>query len=89
MSGMTLLMSTICLNASFCPNQQPSVGVNLRENSPRDVFASTEALNAELKKIAAELKGQVLNITTLEDFPLSYVERHNVTGGMVGKGKKF
>lgn len=59
------------------------------ENLPRDTFRTTESLNAELNKIAAELKGQTLNVTTLEDYPLSYVERDNKTGVTIGKGKLF
>jgi fructose-bisphosphate aldolase class 1 len=82
MNGITLMLSTICLNSSFCPNQQPNVGINLNE-----AFKTAEILKAELKKIADELRGQTLNITTLEDFPLSYVERDNKTGAFVGKGK--
>ena len=87
MSGINLLLSAICLNSTFCPNQQPIIGINSFEALPRDNFKTTEAFNAELKIIAAELKGKILNVTTLEDFPLSYVEKNNKTGEFVGKGK--
>lgn len=79
-------MSAICLNSSFCPNSQPNIGINYNEALPRDTFKTAESLNAEMKKLAAELKGQTLNVTTLEDYPLSYIERDNKTGAFVGKG---
>lgn len=86
MSGVGLLLSAICLNQTFCPNPQPQISINFNEALPRETFRTSEALNAELKKIAAELKGQTLNITTLEDYPLSFVERDNITGAFVGRG---
>jgi hypothetical protein len=89
MSGVALLLSSICLNATFCPNPQANPGVNAFETLPRDTQKTSEVISDELKKIAAELKGKTLNITTLEDYPLSYVEKDNVTQEYVGKGKTF
>lgn len=79
-------MSAICLNSSYCPNQQPSVGVNFEENVARDTFRTAESLKTEMKRLSDELKGLTLNITTLEDYPLSYVHRDNSTGAFVGRG---
>lgn len=89
MSGMALLLSAVCLNSTFCPNQHANIGVNTFESLPRNTEQSSEALKDELKKLAAELKGQTLNITTLEDYPLSYVERTNNSSELIGKGEKI
>lgn len=86
MEGMALLISSICLNSTFCPNQHVKPDVNYDEFLPRDLYASAQALKEEMAKLAAELKGQTLNVTTLEDYPLSYVERNKTT---VGKGRAF
>src|SRR3954464_10872638 len=87
MEGMALMLSAICLNTTFCPTQAPQPDVNLNEYLPRDTFQTAKAIEDEMKKIAMELKGQTLTVTTLEDYPLSYVER--VNGTAIGKGWAF
>jgi hypothetical protein len=87
MSGVALLLSSICLNATFCPNPQANLGVNSFETLPRDTQKTSEVISDELKKIAAELKGKTLSITTLEDYPLSYLEKDEVTKEVIGKGE--
>jgi hypothetical protein len=51
-----------------------------------DVKESQFEKERQLERLAKELKGQVLTITTLEDFPLSYVERER-DGKLVLKGR--
>lgn len=87
MEGMALMLSAICLNTTFCPNQNPLPDVNLNEFLPRDLHKTSKALKEEMKKLAMELKGQTLTVSTLEDYPLSYVER--VNGTLIGKGWAF
>ena len=44
----------------------------------------------EMKKLAADIKGRTLTVTTLEDYPLSYVERNaSYPGGLAGRGWAF
>lgn len=87
MEGMTLMLSAMCLNATVCPNQHAHPGVNFYEFLPRDLYRTSKEQDDEMKKLAAEIKGQTLQITTLEDYPLSYMVREN--GTLVGKGWAF
>lgn len=87
MEGMTLMLSAMCLNATVCPEMHARPGVNLYEFLPRDLYRTTKEQEDEMKKLAAEIKGQTLQITTLEDYPLSYMVREN--GTLVGKGWAF
>lgn len=94
MDGMALMLSAICLNSALCPSPHPPAGVNLVQSVHRDLKSTSKVIEDELAKLAAEIKGQILNITTLEDFPLSYVERSNETeklmyGEFVGRGWAF
>lgn len=94
MDGMALMLSAICLNSALCPSPHPPADVNLRQSVHRDLKTTSKVIEDELAKLAAEIKGQILNITTLEDFPLSYVERSNETeklryGEFVGRGWAF
>lgn len=95
MEGMALLLSTICLNATFCPTQHQPPNVNFKQTFNRDLVTTAKALDQELAQLAAELKGQRLNVTTLEDYPLSYVERANASerangsGEFIGRGWAF
>lgn len=95
MEGVALLLSTICINATYCPNPHQVADVNYKTNVVRDLHVTAKSLDDELKQLAAELKGQRLNITTLEDYPLSYVERSNDSerangsGAFKGKGWAF
>lgn len=93
MEGIALLLSTICISAT-CPSPHPSLGVNTRQKFYQDTNQTLKNQDAELAKLAQELKGQTLNVTTLEDFPLSYVERSNeseklIYGEFVGRGWAF
>lgn len=54
-----------------------------------DVKQSMLEKEKQLEKIARDLKGQTLMITTLEDYPLSYVERDKITGKFELKGRAF
>lgn len=87
MEGLALMLSTICLNTTFCPDLHTNPGVNFKEILPNDLYRTHKAQEDELKKLADELKGQTLQVTTLEDYPLSYVEKEN--GTLVGKGLAF
>lgn len=87
MDGVALLLSALCFNGTNCPNQHMTPAVNYYEYLPRDLYKSSKALSVEMTKLAAEIKGQTLNVTTLEDYPLSYVIREN--GTLVGKGWAF
>lgn len=84
---MALMLSAICLNATFCPDQHPVPNVNNDEFLPRDLYRSSMEIKDEMARLARELKGQTINVTTLEDYPLSYVVREN--GTFVGKGWAF
>lgn len=88
MDGIALMLSAICINSTLCPNQQPVPDVNYDQFFPRDLYRTSKDLQDEMAKLAAELKGQTLNVTTLEDYPLSYVERDS-NGTFVGKGWAF
>lgn len=87
MEGIALMLSSICFNATFCPNQQASTAENYRQFLPRDLERSQEIIENDLKKLAAEIKGQTLTIATLEDYPLSYIERNS--SDLVGAGWAF
>lgn len=87
MEGMALMLSAICLNTTFCPTQNAQPNVNLNEFLPRDTHKTSKAIEDELKKLAMELKGQTLTVTTLEDYPLSYTE--TVNGTLIGNGWAF
>lgn len=85
---MALMLSAICINSTLCPNLQPVPDVNYNEFLSNDLNQSINEIQKDMEKLAAELKGQTLNITTLEDYPLSYVER-DANGTFVGKGWAF
>lgn len=87
MEGIALMLSAICLNSTFCPSPHITPNVNYDEFLPRDLYRSKKAIEEEMTKLAKELKGQTLNVTTLEDYPLSYVVREN--GTFIGKGWAF
>lgn len=87
MDGIALILSAVCLNASLCPSPHADPSVNYNQFTPRDLDTSSKKIRDEMARLAAELKGQTLNVTTLEDYPLSYVERAN--GTFTGKGRAF
>lgn len=87
MEGIALLLSSICINDTYCPPAHANIGVNTYEFLPRDLYKTEADAKNEMAKLAAEIKGQTLTVTTLEDFPLSYVERNGTT--VQGKGWAF
>lgn len=87
MEGIALMLSTICVNQTFCVPTHVAPDVNTYQFLPRDLYLSAKERKDEMAKLAAELKGQTLNVTTLEDYPLSYVER--VNGTKIGRGWAF
>lgn len=82
-----MMLSAICLNTTFCPTQSAQPNINFIEFLPRDTLKTSQIIQDSLKKLAMELKGQTLTVTTLEDYPLSYVEK--VNGTLIGKGWAF
>lgn len=82
-----MMLSAICLNTTFCPTQNAQPNINFIEFLPRDTLKTSQIIQDSLKKLAMELKGQTLTVTTLEDYPLSYVEK--VNGTLIGKGWAF
>lgn len=87
MEGIQLLLSAICLNGTLCSNPHPKPLINFEEFLPRNLAESKKALDAEMEKLAMEIKGLTLTVATVEDYPLSYVQRANDT--FVGKGWAF
>ena len=57
MDGIQLILSAVCINASFCPNQQSSIDVNYNQFYPTDLYKTTQIISDDFKKLAAELKG--------------------------------
>lgn len=87
MEGIPLILSAICLNGTFCSNPHPKPLVNFDEFLPRNLAETKQALELEMERLAMELKGLTLTVATVEDYPLSYVERAN--DSFVGKGWAF
>ncbi|CAG9802412.1 unnamed protein product [Chironomus riparius] len=92
MEGVALILSTICFNSTFC--QEPPIvpQVNFVEFYKGEVFSSNIQIamlekQKKMDKIARDLKGQTLTITTIEDYPLSYIER--VNDKLVLRGRAF
>lgn len=87
MAGIALLLSSLCLNSTIC-NQDVDSGVNYNLRQKGNILNENESLKTmTLDALARELKGQTLRVTTLEDYPLSYVIREN--GTLVGRGTSF
>lgn len=95
MEGVALLLSTICMNTKYCPSPHLSPQVNFNEIFPRTSHQTAKAISTEMERLAADIKGRNISVTTLEDYPLSYVERANETqlangsGIFIGKGWAF
>ncbi|XP_070502352.1 glutamate receptor ionotropic, delta-1 [Chironomus tepperi] len=92
MEGVALILSTICFNSTFC--QEPPIvpQVNFVEFYKGEVFSGNIEIamkekQKKMDKIARDLKGQTLMITTIEDYPLSYIER--VNDKLVLRGRAF
>ena len=92
MEGVALILSTICFNSTFC--QEPPIvpQVNFVEFYKGEVFSGNIQIamlekQKKMDKIARDLKGQTLTITTIEDYPLSYIER--VNDKLVLRGRAF
>lgn len=91
MAGVALILNAICFNSTLCqiPPVVPKVNdVELMKGELYygDIKQSQEEKKKQLEKIARDLKGQTLAITTIEDFPLSYIERDK-DGNMILKGR--
>jgi hypothetical protein len=86
MEGIALLLTTLCVNNTYCPPAHADPAVNYYQFLPRDLYKTEEMRRQEMEKLAAEIKGQTLNVTTLEDYPLSYVIRNET---LRGKGWAF
>nr|UVX20223.1 ionotropic receptor [Endoclita signifer] len=85
--GVELLLSTICINATFCPDV-------FEENRPFENTSMADLIiipeskrNLHLSLLRKELNGKHLRIGTIENFPLSYTEM--VNGTRVGRGVAF
>lgn len=83
MEGIPLLLSMICINSTYCPSDLASPPVNFHEKT--SVLGAY--VDAELLKLEEEIKGQTLRVATLEDYPLSYVDK--VDKQDVGRGQAF
>lgn len=92
MEGVALILSTICFNSTYC--QEPPIvpQYNFVEFYKGEVYSGNIQIamiekQKKMDKIARDLKGQTLTITTIEDYPLSYVER--VNDKLVLRGRAF
>lgn len=92
MDGVALILSTICFNSTFCQESPIVPPLNFVEFYKGEIYSADIAIamlekQKRLDKIARDLKGQTLTITTIEDYPLSYVER--VNDKLVLRGRAF
>lgn len=91
MAGVALILNAVCFNSTLCqiPPIVPAVN-NVEfykgELYFGDVKESQEEKKKQLEKIARDLKGQTLTITSIEDYPLSYAERDK-NGNLLLKGR--
>lgn len=82
MEGIPLLLSMICINATYCPNEMAAPSENYNVMRSQTVY-----VNKAMEKLVEEIKGQTLRVATLEDYPLSYVD---TVGKMeIGRGQAF
>lgn len=91
MSGIALILNAVCFNSTLCQIPQPVPTVNEVEMLKGDLFygdVKTTQLEKkkQLDKLVRDIKGKTLQITTLEDWPLSYVERDE-KGTLLLKGR--
>lgn len=91
MAGVALILNAVCFNTTLCQIPSPIPPVNTVEFFKGelyfgDVLQSQEEKKKQMEKIARDLKGQTLTITSLEDFPLSYAERDK-NGNLILKGR--
>lgn len=92
MEGFALILSTICFNSTYCQDPPTVPTINFVEFYKGEVYSGNSIIamrekQKKLEKIARDLKGQTLTITTVEDYPLSYVER--VNDKLVLRGRAF
>lgn len=91
MSGVALILNAICFNSTLCQIPPAVSKINEVELLKGELYygdikQSQVEKRKQLEKIARDLKGQTLTITTVEDFPLSYSERDN-DGKLILKGR--
>lgn len=77
MEGVALILSTICFNSTACQDLPIVPPINYVEFYKGEIYSADVEIamlekRKKLEKIARDLKGQTLRITTLEDYPLSY-----------------
>lgn len=96
MDGVALILSAVCFNSTVCheplPVQNPVNFVEWYKGELYygDIKQSMLEKKKQLDKIARDLKGRTLTITTLEDYPLSYVERDkNGSFVLLGRAMDF
>lgn len=83
MEGIPLLLSMVCINSTYCPGEVVTPAVNL--DMKLSILGKTA--NPVMEKLEEEIKGKTLRIATLEDYPLSYVDK--VNNELVGRGQAF
>lgn len=91
MAGIALILNAVCFNTTLCQIPSPIPRINTVEFFKGelyfgDVKQSQEEKKKQMEKIARDLKGQTLTITSLEDYPLSYAERDK-NGNLVLMGR--
>lgn len=91
MSGVALILNAICFNSTLCqipPSVPPVNYVEFYKGELYfgDVKQSQEEKKKQLEKIAREIKDKTITITSIEDYPLSYVERDR-DGELVLRGR--
>jgi hypothetical protein len=91
MAGVALILNAVCFNSTLCqiPLSVPTINeVELMKGELfyGDIKQTQEEKKKQIEKIARDLKGQTLTITTIEDFPLSYAERDK-DGKLILKGR--
>lgn len=91
MAGVALILNAVCFNSTLCQIPPPVPTINEVELMKGELFygdikQTQEEKKKQIEKIARDLKGQTLTITTIEDFPLSYAERDK-DGKLILKGR--
>jgi actin-related protein len=82
-TGISLILSMVCVNGASCEAESQPPGVNYVEN----IVDNDHKQN--LEELAKQLKGKTLKVVTLEDYPLSYYERSADNTTLRGKGRAF
>lgn len=85
-TGLQLILDLALCVGTLCPPDSTS----LSEGNPND-FASIQppSNKAIFEMLRSNINGSHLKVATLEDYPLSYTEKNNVTGKVEGRGVAF